>query len=448
MHEQKRVTRPIKLPHVAMVCARYLPYIGGVETHEHEVITRMLARGCSVTILTTDVSGRLPEIGRREQLTIRRFPAHPRHGDLYLSPLLARAVGEGDYDLVHIQGGHTLLAPMVLASAQRAGLPNAVTFHTGGHSSRLRTRVRDAQWRALRPLLRKCDALIAVSASEAQLFSRSLGVEIESIRVIRNGSEPLPVAGTTDISGNPLVCSIGRLERYKGHHRLIKAMPALLAIAPNAHLAVVGRGGYESKLRRLAVELGVDAAVTFISYGPDERGAMGALVRACQVVALLSDYEAHQVAVLEALGLGKSVVVASSPGLDELAAEGLATSVTLDARPEVLAQTLVEAAVRAPAAIPAIPTWDQCVDTTLDVYAEIDARRTTTGIALTKGPIGGAELENGAGPNPPRFGEVVGASPSSGAPIPPRTYKPIEIPLGAQHRWPTRRIHRRGMRSG
>ncbi|MGO9332876.1 MAG: glycosyltransferase [Acidimicrobiales bacterium] len=48
-----------------------------------------------------------------------------------------------------------------------------------------------------------------------------------------------------EVSGSPLVCSVARLERYKGHDRLIAAMPALLELAPDAHLAVIGRGGLE-----------------------------------------------------------------------------------------------------------------------------------------------------------------------------------------------------------
>ena len=59
------------------------------------------------------------------------------------------------YDLVHVQGVNNFLPPMALASAQRTGIPTVVTFHTGGHSSRLRNMIRETQWQALRPLLRR-----------------------------------------------------------------------------------------------------------------------------------------------------------------------------------------------------------------------------------------------------------------------------------------------------
>ncbi len=311
-----------------MVTPRYLPLLGGVETHVSEVARRMAGRGLDVTVLTTDVSGRLPTHEYHGELAVQRFPAWPRSTDLHASPELARQVATGGYDLVHVQGVHTLLPPMALAAAQLTGIPTVVTFHTGGHSSRVRTAIRETQWQTLRPLLRRSSALIAVCAYEVRQFARRLGVKPERIRLIRNGAEPLPFDGSAPAaSGSPLVCSVGRLERYKGHHRLISAMPALLSMAPDAHLALIGRGAYERQLRRLVARLDIDRAVTFAAFDATERAALGALVRSSDVVALLSDYEANPVAVMEALALGRKVVVAETSGLVELASEGLATAV-------------------------------------------------------------------------------------------------------------------------
>jgi hypothetical protein len=39
-----------------MVLARYSPYVGGTETHVHEVAKRMKTAGHDVTVLTTDPS--------------------------------------------------------------------------------------------------------------------------------------------------------------------------------------------------------------------------------------------------------------------------------------------------------------------------------------------------------------------------------------------------------
>jgi glycosyltransferase involved in cell wall biosynthesis len=148
-------------------------------------------------------------------------------------------------------------------------------------------------------------------------------------------------------------------------------MPTLLELAPGAHLVLVGRGSYEQKLRRVAGRLRVEDAVTFTSFDETQRGALGALVRSSDVVALMSDYEAHPVAVMEAVALGRKVVVADTSGMSELAAEGLATAVPVDASPQVLAGVLARVARDVDPVVPALPTWDDCAEEVLGLYREI-----------------------------------------------------------------------------
>jgi glycosyltransferase involved in cell wall biosynthesis len=361
-------------PRIAMVTSRFPPLLGGTETHVYEVARRMSAKGLDVTVLTTDVSGQLPRYEDDGGLVIRRFPAWPRRADLYVSPTLLREITGGGYDLVHVQGVNNFLPPTALAVAHRAGIPTVVTFHSGGHSSRLRSAIRETQFRAQRPLLRRSAALIAVCNYEVDVFSRRLGIDPHEIRLIRNGAQRIPDDGSvTDVSGSPLVCSVGRLERYKGHQRLIAAMPWLLGLAPEAHLALVGHGTYEQQLRQLVAKLDVGHAVTFTSFDTSSRGALGALLRSSDVVALMSDYEANPVAVMEALALGRKVVVAATSGLTELASQGLATAVPPSTDPAVLARVLASVAGSPTPDVPDLPTWDDCVTRLLELYAEISA---------------------------------------------------------------------------
>ena len=350
----------------------------------------MAARGLDVTVLTTDLTGELPPVEHDGLITVRRYAAWPRRADLFISPALIRQIREGRYDLVHVQGANNFLPPMALHAAQRSGAPTVVTFHTGGHSSRVRTMIRGVQWRALRPLLRRAKGLVAVCHFEVKVFARGVGVEPERIRLIRNGAEPLPVGDSPpEVSGSPLICSVARLERYKGHHRLIAAMPALLELAPDAHLAVIGRGSYEQQLRRLVGRLGVEHAVTFTSFDGTHREALGALLGSSDVVALMSDYEANPVAVMEALALGRKVVVADTSGLSELASEGLATAVPPDVSPRALAGVLARVAAEADPVAPELPTWDGCADQLLELYEEI----------LSSAPWRSVGSRPGAGPD-------------------------------------------------
>ena len=360
---------------VGMVASRYLPYVGGIETHVDEVATRLAARGHQVTVLTTDTTGQLPRYEERQGFVIKRFPAVPRHRDYYFAPALGRALWEGRFDVLHVQGIHTLVPPLALSVARRRHVPTVLTFHTGGNSSRLRTLIRTSQWTALRPLLRGAVALVAVCEYEVETFMRRLGLPRSRIRLIRNGAAAFPESDGEPpaVAGSPLIISIGRLERYKGHHRLLHAMPEVLRRAPDARLAIVGTGPYEKPLRSTAARLGIGGAVSFAAFGSNERRALGTLVRSSDVVALLSDYEAHPVAIMEALATGVRAVVAATSGLSELARNGWAVSVPLDATPCAVARTLVAEAVREDAMVfdPPLPTWDGCVDSLVALYREV-----------------------------------------------------------------------------
>lgn len=93
---------------IGMVAARALPYMGGIETHVHEVSRRLAASGVQVSVLTTDVSGALPPDETVDGYRVRRWPAYPRSRDYYLSPGLVAHLRRSRYDVVHVQGVHTL----------------------------------------------------------------------------------------------------------------------------------------------------------------------------------------------------------------------------------------------------------------------------------------------------------------------------------------------------
>lgn len=360
---------------IGMVAARALPFMGGIETHVHEVSRRLAASGVDVTVLTTDTTGELPGAETITGYRVRRWPAYPRSRDYYLAPGLIRhllAAG-GDYDVVHVQGIHTLVAPAALAAVRRTGTPSVLTFHTGGHSSGLREMVRPLQFKLLGPLLKSTAALVAVCDYERRKFSQMLGIPAESIRMIRNGSEPLPVDPTAPrIDGSPLLVSVGRLEEYKGHHRVLQAMPLILQSAPKALLVLIGSGPYEARLREMAAELGIVDHVMFRSYSPEERGSMGRVVSDADVMCLLSDYEAHPVAVMEAIGTGTPALIADTSGLTELGEAGLATVVPIDASVDRIAAAVMDVAASPKKSPPALPTWDDCADQLRKLYREVE----------------------------------------------------------------------------
>lgn len=366
---------PVRTPvRVAMVTAFALPELGGIETHVHEVSRRLGAAGVDVTVLTTDRSGRLPPVEESDGYRIRRWPAYPRARDYCLAPGIAAHLGSHRYDVVHVQGIRTLVLPLALGAAQRASTPSVLTLHTGGHRSVLRNSLRPMQYRAWTPLLRRASALVAVSEFERRTFAALFGLAEDRIRLIRNGSDPLPVDRCAGLpSGRPLIVSVGRLERFKGHHRILRAMPEILARAPQARLVIAGSGPYESRLRATAARLGLNDEVLIRSFGPEERGALGALIAEADVFCLLSDYEAHPIAVMEAVGAGTSALIADTSGLSELGRAGLARTIELNASSgQVAAAALATAAEPGPATA-ALPSWDDCAEQLHRLYFEVAA---------------------------------------------------------------------------
>src|SRR5579864_2788345 len=92
---------------VLMVVARYFPYPqGGLMTHVYQVARRLVDMGVEVTLLTTDVSGRLPVLEESEGIIIRRVRAWPTNKDYYFAPGVYRVIASRQWDLVHCQGYH------------------------------------------------------------------------------------------------------------------------------------------------------------------------------------------------------------------------------------------------------------------------------------------------------------------------------------------------------
>jgi glycosyltransferase involved in cell wall biosynthesis len=341
--------------------------MGGIETHVSEVAPRLVRMGFEITVLTTDLSGELPAREERDGFKVVRIAAYPRDRDYYFAPGIGARIRPGSYDLVHLQGYHNLVAPLTMAAAWRAKVPYLVSLHSGGHSAAVRRAARGVQRLLLRPGLRRARKIIAVSRYELELFSRSLRLAPSRFALIRNGSH-LP-AVDVDADPTPLVLSIGRLERYKGHHRVIEAWPRVLDAIPEARLQVVGEGPYRPALEALIDRLRLGDRVTIRSVPPGNPAQMAQLMGRSRLVTLLSDYEAHPVAVSEALAARRPVLVARTSGLTELADAGLAAGVAAAADAEVVAEAVVMQ-LRQPRLpdVTLLPTWDDCAEQLGDLY--------------------------------------------------------------------------------
>jgi len=360
--------RPIR---VLVVTASFLPDLGGIETHVYEVTRRLVTRSdLDITVLTTDRSGTRPATEKYEGFRVLRCRSYPKRRDYYLAPAIYRHICENQYDLVHCQGIHTAVPILAMLAARRKSIPYVVTFHTGGHSSSLRRRIRSTQWRALSPLLRSSALLVAVSRFEQQMFQRECGLDESRFRIVQNGGSLPTRVGRSDVIPGRIISS-GRLERYKGHQRVIEALPIVRQSIPEATVHILGAGPYEHRLRSLIRRLRLEKYVTIEFVPPSDRGRMAQTLGTAGALAALSDYEAHPVAVMEALELGVPTVGLDTAGIGDLIEEGRVEGVPRDASPETIARTLVAALEGRHVSSPgSLPTWDLAASDLAEIYRE------------------------------------------------------------------------------
>jgi glycogen synthase len=361
---------------VLFVTARYFPHIGGVENHVYQVASRLARMGIDTTILTTDSSGQLPVTEYVEGVTIRRARSWPAREDYYFAPDIYRIITQEHWDIVHVQSYHTFVAPLAMLAALQAGVPYIVTFHGGGHSSRLRHSLRGVHQWLLRPLLARADRLVAIAEFEIPLFSKRLSVPESKFALIPNGADlPNIPWKTREAVDENLIVSIGRLERYKGHQRVIAAMPEILAHRPDVRLWIAGVGPYESELWALAHKLGVQDRIQIYGIPATERERMARELSKAALVMLMSEYETHPIAAIEALALGRPVLVADTSGLSELAQHGLAQAIPLQSKPDQVAEAVIKNLNR-PTNVRnlQIPTWDDCSSSLLALYQDVTGR--------------------------------------------------------------------------
>jgi glycosyltransferase involved in cell wall biosynthesis len=181
------------------------------------------------------------------------------------------------------------------------------------------------------------------------------------------------------------VLFVGNLEPRKQVDVLLRAVARLREPMPEVRLLIVGSGesagplDQTPRLARLSHELGLEAAVRFVGWLPNEqlRGAYAA----ADAFALPSSSEAQGIVALEAMACGLPVVASRVGGLlgtiDDEQSGFLVPAGDVEALAARLAQVLGQPALRAAVgdaarrAVETRFTWPKAVAATCQVYREV-----------------------------------------------------------------------------
>jgi glycosyltransferase involved in cell wall biosynthesis len=209
--------------------------------------------------------------------------------------------------------------------------------------------------------LGRADAIVGISKHTARTFVEA-GYRSDRVHAVLNAIEPSrwdpsldPAPGRASLGvpdGAPLIVSVARLFRWKGHFELLSAIALVKRKYPNVRLAVVGsdypaESGTTQMLKEHARELGIGENILFTG----QRSDVAWLLAACDVFSLPSFEEPFGLVFAEAMAMKRPVVALTNGGTPEVVEHGkcglLSAPGDIDALAANLLQLLDDPALRA-----------------------------------------------------------------------------------------------------
>jgi phosphatidylinositol alpha-1,6-mannosyltransferase len=186
----------------------------------------------------------------------------------------------------------------------------------------------------MRRILRDAQLLVANSHNTTRLLTNVWNIPSERIALLHPGVDVarfVPADCSAEVRwrlgwhGRPIVLTVGRLQKRKGHDRLIHAMKRIRESIPDVLYAIVGEGEERPRLEALIGQLGLEGHVRL--YGQLGDDDLLQCYQQCDLFALPNrevdgDIEGFGMVLLEAQACGKPVIAGTSGGTAETMCEG------------------------------------------------------------------------------------------------------------------------------
>jgi glycosyltransferase involved in cell wall biosynthesis len=200
-----------------------------------------------------------------------------------------------------------------------SAVPVAVTVHDLTHLTYYGTAKRTYYNGVLKPLYRRCEAVVCVSHYTRNELIKWSGLRPERVHVVYNSVDP-------SYSTNRTSTSMGyRYVFYAGNHRPYKNLAALIHAysfsrlrEKDVHLVLTGTS--EPDLGTIIGKLGLDPHVHFIGHVPEKE--LPAIYRGAEAVAYVSLSEGFGLPILEAMASDTPVITSDLTSMPEIAGDG------------------------------------------------------------------------------------------------------------------------------
>lgn len=307
---------------------------GGIAQYNRDLFGALTDTGAvsSIMVMPRHAAGNVLTPAR-----VRQAP--PRRGRVSYAAAAIRQALFSQVDAVFC--GHLFMAPLasLIARLKRAKL--IVQMHGIEAWPRPGAPTRNA--------IEAADLVLCVSRyTRAQVLSWA-AITPERAIVLPNtvGADFTPGDGqglraAWGLQGKRILLSVGRMsaeERYKGHDRVVAALPALLKDGLDIIYVVVGEGDDRARLQALAEETGVADRVRFV--GVLDPATLVEAYRMADLFVMPSTGEGFGIAFLEAMACGTPALGLDVAGVRDALADGELGTLTSEAQlTEALARLL------------------------------------------------------------------------------------------------------------
>jgi glycogen(starch) synthase len=314
------------------------------------VITRLIESQVArheVGLITSPASGELQNWATYDR-RVAKSGARRRRIDLFhrdseslwtAVEQMRQAIDEIEPDILHTHAGTpTAVAVLARSRSSHAGIPLVSHFYSWGLGR--------PEWMNDMDLwaFSQADSVICSAHAYRDVLKRG-GVPVRRLRLVPWGiSMPDDMAPRGERNVEPVIGTLGRIERRKGQLDLVNAFARLRRWWPEARLEIVGPVAEESYASSIRAAIGrhrLDDAVRLTGHVADPQEL---LARWSAYVSLSTD-EGQGLAVLEAMANGVPVVALGVAGIEDYLADER-TGLIARSRRDTHVATVVDRVIR------------------------------------------------------------------------------------------------------